>query len=485
MPLTIVPVMRVFSLLLISLYCDVTWTATTVDQVKWSERARSDVEWIYSTLEENYPGFVLPDSSFKGKFANSRKACLDLAKQVDDFNSYYMLVRLATNVLGEPHLRVAPKSSQVLAKIHVRWPGFWIAFPGPTIVNDGWKIESCDGHSVSSLLRQSVFPYFGNDNGNSGEIQWGMRLFLDYQIPWLSTLAACQLSRNGESKNISLEWKEISFIDWSKKLSELQYGPRPKLEAVRKTAKTYWIRLPTFMPNDEEAATLKKILSSGDFQSSQNIVFDLRGNTGGDSRWIDPLISAALSPTEKAKYFRASKKLDLMTIQYRASPLNMERIKSIAIDPTNGTSDEELTKLASEMKTALTEGRDIVTEQFAERPVTRIVPSVRTTKKFYAITDGWCFSSCLVMLDKLNLIFNMTQLGWPTDSDTGYLQINQVDLPPVPELGGSVLQLTYPMARFDRRFRRDNIPYIPQIQFEGKPSDQQGLETWAMKKIEG
>ncbi|MGK5088286.1 hypothetical protein WDW86_12070 [Bdellovibrionota bacterium FG-2] len=269
-------------------------------------------------------------------------------------------------------------------------------------------------------------------------------------------------------------------MDWQIPTSSVIFGPHPKAEAIRKSPDTFWLRLPTFTPNATEAAAYQSMLKLSNFSAVKNIIFYLRGNSGGDSRWAEAFIKATLSIDEIVDYDKARDQLSSVTIRYRASQNNVERLKFISQDPISGTISPTLAALAQHLEDALSSGKPIYTEQEFDDPITEIIPVLKSAHKYFVITDGYCVSSCLIMMDRLKLFQNLSHLGWPTDADTSYNQVNTFDFPIHPETPDIHLTLTYAMAHFDRLFRGDNIPYIPQQLYSGERWDQQGLESWAM-----
>jgi hypothetical protein len=452
------------------------------DLFDWPTRARRDLNWLFATLSDNHPGFAVGDRDFIARAQAVHEQTLKLAGEVQDFNGYYLLLRRATNALGDGHMRVTPKNAGVLANLKLRWPGFWVAFPEGIRMSDGARVVSCDGEALSELIRKRVSPYFGRLDSSANEITWGARLFLDYQVQWIKPIRSCEFLTAGRLHTEPLVWREIDYASWAVRLPELQFGPRPSVGATQTNSGVYWVRLPTFLPARDEETEYRRILESREIGDAATIVYDLRGNTGGDSRWIDRFIEAALSVDETENYRMEIAKQKRMTVLYRASQANLDRVRAIATDPVTGKVDENFKLLSEQMAKALVTRTPVVVQSTARDPLARIEPVLATRKRIVVVTDGWCFSSCLVMLDRLKALRGLRHFGWPTDADTRYLQINQLDLPALPGIGDA-LTLTFPIAFFDRRYRSDNLAYEPDEHFPGRPTDQQGLEKWVLERL--
>lgn len=458
--------------------------------INWAELAKADVLWALNVLGSSHPGSALNDADYILREKRAREAALSLAPLATDFNSYYFILRRLANSLQDVHVRVNPADINSLSRLKIRWPGFYVSFPDAQVHEgpvDGDILVSCDGKSLDELYQTNVLPYYGVPSLESSIVQWGPRMFMDLQLPWLTPPRSCIVDDDAGSKvgqSIEIDWREISFSDWLASAPNYIFGPAPKPELIQKSANTLWLRIPTLAPSREQAAIYQTMLKSAAFKSSKNIVFDLRGNGGGDTRWANAFIKASLSDEEARLFDLAREALSAVTVKYRVSQNNIDRIKAVSVNPVTGESDPGMAELAESLQESLEAGDDLFTLRQVDQPISEITAVVPNARAFFVITDGHCTSSCLAMMDRLKLFKKLVHMGWPTDADTRYLQINTLDFPKHAELPDVHFTFTYTMARYDRPWRGDNVPYNPHYLYSGKRWDQAGLESWAMDIIE-
>ena len=458
------------------------------NEINWRKLAENDIEWMFKTLKENHPGYALNDQKLLTRSAAAYKNALNYSKRVTDFNSYYLTLREAANAFQDMHVRVAARDLNSISRLKVQWPGFYVSYIDGVIhegMYDGAKIISCDKKTPLQLFQERVLPFFGVKNILADAISWGPRTFLNLWPERIPPLKTCVIQKVNSLKKtkISLVWRDISFAEWNGDVRQYTLGPYPKAEAFLTSSNIFWIRIPTLLPNENEAQSYKNILAMPEFQSAKKIVFDLRGNGGGDSRWAEAFIKAPLNGDELVMFEHEKAKLELVTVKYRVGQENIARIRAVATNPVTGEIDPEMAMLANNLQRAMDAGNTLYSEQEIPNPVNTIRPVIQNSRPFYVITDGYCVSSCLAMMDMFKLFKNMMHLGQATGSDTGYLQINTLEMPTHSEVSDVHFLFTYTMAHFDRPWRGDNATYIPDYLFPGVPWNQKALENWAIDII--
>ena len=92
--------------------------------------------------------------------------------------------------------------------------------------------------------------------------------------------------------------------------------------------------------------------------------------------------------------------------------------------------------------------------------------------KVYLLTDGRCFSSCLIFADSILSIPGVVQVGDTTDADTQFSQPIGLPLP------SGLSKVGIPSMIRRNWERGDNEPYQPYHKYPGFMGDQNKLEDW-------
>ena len=167
-----------------------------------------------------------------------------------------------------------------------------------------------------------------------------------------------------------------------------------------------WISLPTFAPNDDEQKILNEIIKKiPTIRSSKLVIFDVRGNGGGNSYWGDTIVQT-LFGTNYAKNMIAKANKDIYT-EWRASINNIEYLaKSLPSFEKdfgkNGEATVWLKELINKLQYEHNQGNFLYTEksiQSNEQDMQNDVNPVLA--KVLVIIDNDCSSACLDFIDAL------------------------------------------------------------------------------------
>ncbi|HEY0894539.1 MAG TPA: S41 family peptidase, partial [Cellvibrio sp.] len=272
--------------------------------------------------------------------------------------------------------------------------------------------------------------------------------------------------------------------------SKTQYVPPSVSEP---TPDKLWIRASDFALHTPEAAqSQQKLLDDLALIKEVNlIVLDTRGNAGGSSTHGINIFNTIINKDEKAATYLANQfhfKNQGATALFRASwQLYWSydyALKTLIANQGKEFSDAQyLEKFQVRLKQALETGEQTLYQSETPDESNAIPPpndEWESNIKIVLITDRTCVSACLDFVDMVKLVPNLLHLGEPTNADTAYTQIA--------DMQSKYLEETYnfmvPVKKWNKRLRDDNNPYIPDVVYEGDMNDDATLQQWVLAQAE-
>lgn len=231
-----------------------------------------------------------------------------------------------------------------------------------------------------------------------------------------------------------------------------------------------WVRLPTFELDDDQKEQIAQMLKMfPHLRNYKAIVFDLHGNTGGNSAWGNQLLDALFTPTYvQQQRFELWQKI---LIDYRVSKDNIKHIRHIARSCAKDFGkDCELARgyaeFADIMQLAADRG-----DQLVRVPKGNYKPILKNIKDpvralIVVIIDHQCASACLDFIDGIKgLQHPVILFGETTGADTFYMDVRELKLP------SGRGTFVFPIKVFRGRARGNNEPYRPDIPYNGDLRD--------------
>lgn len=354
----------------------------------------------------------------------------------------------------------------------------------------GATIISCDGETIDALLRNRYAPFIDR--------RWNILNAREKSAKALSlnrsraSFDSCIFEVDGHLHDYAIKWNLLGEKDGDR-IAYLSH-PVYQLPAVREFKKShYWVVASDFSPGTDEAVNAVQILLDDLYvlENPETVVIDLRGNSGGSSFYGYAILSRLLHrDMASTGYFnnklnevfqdadaiiRASWKA-YWSVHYK---LNNDVVYKDRSSPIS----QHFYKYLNRMKDAL-DNNEPSFYQSEISAISEIVPkhaseNWNSLTRFVLITDRRCISACLDMVDAMKLIPNLLHLGEPTDADTVYTEVTEVQSSYYYE----TFNYLVPIKKWNRRFREDNQPYIPDVIYDGDMNDDQALQQWVEQQI--
>jgi len=474
------------------------------------QRAERHLDFVHQSINEMHPAILEPDATeFLAWHKNGYQKARELLPQVHTEADEAALLRFYMAGYQDSHL-IGYLDKRPFTKLDARkdlWTGWLLK-----ATNTGYevtyrkegdaypparaKLISCDGHAIDELLHEHYAPYF--------DIRWQILGARDYAAKALTLdrsfegvlnrpeLTSCDFLIENKAKNFPLEWLPVSDDESIAINASYQYKYHlPSL--FEPTPNTVWIRARDFALYTPEAAhsqtkLLEKITST---QEKNLFVVDTRGNSGGSPTHGFNILDAIMSRDEKAATYLANQyeyKTQGSNALFRASwqfywSYDYMLKKLIAIYGEDHPELQYTKDFHIRLKNTLDTGKQTLSQRETpdeSNPIPQPNDKWESNIKLVLITDKTCVSACLDFVDKAKLVPNLLHLGEPTNADTVYTEIAQMQ--------SKYLEETYnfsvPIKKWNKRLREDNQPYIPDIVYEGDMNDDAALQQWVLVQAE-
>ncbi len=444
----------------------------------WPQMTKADLDFVHRTLKENHPGAIDKDSPAFQKWMKSGHAAASAsaAKAASLPDLKRIMARYIAG-FADGHLVVAFNQQAT----HVKWPGIVMSRIGKRYLVSGvstnWptplpdkdaELLSCDGRAPDAMMNEDILPgLFNLTTLDSVKNRHMFHLF----------------AQGGERKEFALKWIQIRQTDFAQHWDAANPKPSKVSSITQVGPKSWWVHLPNFQPDMAAEAELKKIIADMPaLRSAETVVFDLRGNNGGNSQWGDDVL-AGLYGKAFMDHRRALQDSQGYT-EWRVSAANLKHINEITANQARQFGAEsEVARifrgLATRMRAGLRTGQPFVRQSEGAAPVVAVTaPPALSSARAILVTDSNCASSCLNGADAVLSLPGARHLGHTTGADTVFMDVRKVDLPS----GLGVLVFGQKVDRLG--LRGNNKPWVPSLQYDGQIGDTDKLRAWVLKNAQ-
>ncbi|GAB4527467.1 MAG: S41 family peptidase [Parvularculaceae bacterium] len=459
----------------------------------WADLARADIEAAHQLMLENHPGPIdVENPGFMAQAEQSLETALELASRAATEPGYVYALRAYGAGFRDGHFGIrAPLSADAprqWAGLIVGWRAdrFTVVDADPETSLIGAELVSCDGRAAADMLIEDVFRF---DSGKPDQPAYWARLapriLIDEGNPFAERASACLFrAEDGAETTEVLNWRAAPD-DLAELRRKATFGERPAPSLREFAPGKFWINLPNFGPQtDDDVAAVRSVIEETaarrpELRDADAIVADVRGNQGGSSAWGVQFAEALWG--EDYVSWRAPGRSE--AVDWRASPGNIEHMDFVI----GFLKDQGQVELAEEfagpildgMREAHAEGREFFREtselDTAPRPDGPIENPVNA--RVFFLTHGYCGSACLDFADTMLSLEGVTHIGYPTASDTNYLEVRSVDLP------SGRARLVIPIKVYRNRPRANAEYYRPEIIYNGFDWSDAAMEDWVREAV--
>lgn len=459
----------------------------------WAELARGDLEAIRHAILDHHPGPVDPrNPGYRAWLDEGYERALAMADSVTSLDGLFAVVSWYTSGFDDGHLGWVSS----FERRWPAWPGFVVSLRGDRLVVDhvaewagetglrpGLEVVACDGAPLERLLVEQVMAFEeGIPALEASRVRLAPRLFVYEPNPWRSRFETCRVRGSAGERSVELEWRSIDRGELAPLLARAAYGEAPTTYGVtRPDEGVAWVTVPSFAGNDEDnRAGLERLVDSlPGLRDEDLVVFDVRGNRGGNSAWGARLLGALFGEAYVDSV--AAALYDDVYVEWRASEENADFIERSTLPRFEPGSDTRayLERLVAAIRAGVASGDELVSVSDDEPgdAETSEIPPHPLGERVVLLTDGWCASACLDLADLLLAIPGVRHVGSPTYADAVYIDNRGVMLPS--RLGW----FGFSMKVYRNRPRGHNEPYLPDLEYPGERRETDALQAWVVETM--
>ncbi len=452
-------------------------SSPTAEAERWQAMARADLDAIHARITDAHPGVIDPDNpGFKSWLEVGYEQAIAHIPYVVSYDTALAAVRYYTVGFEDGHLIYSDNIREdfpiLVTGWYVRWtdgeyrvvttlPEWRLALPPVGAVWTG-----CDGRAAEDVLRNVVGPFTDRREGESSRQIRATSLWK--QPPLAESLRVCSFrTAAGDSLQLPVAYQPVSTQQFFAALSDVSDGSARAANGFDDADGVLWVRAGNFnlRANSTDREALDTVLAGlRRARGFRAVVFDARGNRGGDSSIGDRIFEAASGGLE----FDQSD-LDALPRYYarwRVSAHLVDFLDS-ATDRLTALYGADSPRVADHLAfrdrvvAARVAGESWV-EQDAGRKITRDDVTARgghlrrTDARVALLTDRRCVSACLDFADLVLRVPGVVHVGETTGADSVYMVGSSYELP-----SGNVLVM--PVKVWLNRTRGNNEPLVPAI----------------------
>jgi hypothetical protein len=448
----------------------------------WNAVARQDLRFAIDAIRNRHAGAVAGMPSVTLPLAAGQRTGLPEVDAVRSEQDYLRLMMRFIAGFGDPHtaidlhLAVRGWTGVVLdqvggpasAQYRVVWsePGW--PTPLPPV---GSTAQMCDEVWTGTYLQLQVAPFIDHSPeyaSASGTL--AQQVMLDRGLGWTPSQCVFVLP-DGSRKRFALPLRSVPGEVAQARLDAIR--PRYRASARPVGMSTLapdkrWVGMPDFNGARSGAAYEALYPQLAALPKSGWVIFDLRGNGGGDSTWGNRALRALYGAPYAAQLNVAGGAREYQIADTETAALLKHYIAAPEYAASKAESEIALARIETAMragqKMALVDG----TPGTGADPV--LVPRPHGPR-LAAVIDRNCFSSCMNFLQQLRAAGDTVVLGEPT---IGYSPFGEINRHPLPSGRGA---LFIPSAWFETA-TATREPFLPEYPFAGNMADEEALQKW-------
>lgn len=446
----------------------------------WREIAIDDLTSIRRILQTQTPCAINNnDRAFNSWLENGYLDAKKMTEHVSSYIDYLNVLKFYVSGFHDEHIYLK-KSSFLNDGPAWLWPGFVINYKKndfivvnsqEDIIPSGSKIIECNNKTMKLWMLEDVFPFSENGSNPCLEADWVARTpytFINEGNIFRKHPKECVFEYHGKRRKCKLKWETFpEDFDFSR----LAYTYKPEFEINELSdKKSVWIAIPSFDNSKKYIDAVKHLQNMLDeltrFRKYQTIIFDLRGNTGGNSEWGVKILEKIYGENYIMSVLE-SEPMD-SSVQWRVSKDNLTYLRnrlSMLNDTVGSDSStfKDVLNVGNLMEDVIrnNQKKALIKEVAADRNKKNVINHKPLWNgKLIAVIDGRCASACLDFLDLIKEIPGSSLIGEQTHADSIYVDIRFEELP------SRLISIGFPIKMILNRFRKTNEPHMPQYKVE-------------------
>ena len=445
----------------------------------WAAIAKTDFQFTVDTFRKQHAGIAAGELSVVAPFEAGTRLGQAEAATVRTEQDYLRLMQRFISAFGDPHtgidLHLQTRGwtglvlDQAAGGYRVVWsePGWPNALPPA-----GAIAQQCDGVWTGTYLQTRVAPFMNRSVEYAATFSTLARqMMLDLGLGWTPQQCVFTLP-DGSRKRYDLPLHAVPAQLGREQVDAVLAHHRAAAKPVGVTplgADKHWVGMPDFNGARSGAAYSALYPQLAALPKSGWIVFDLRGNGGGDSSWGNRALRALYGEAYAEQLSAAGGTAKYLVANAASAALLKHYID--APEFADSKADNQRDLLA--VQTAMQAGAKLALVSGDAKAATLTDPTWPRPHgpRIAAVIDRSCFSSCMNFLQQLQASGDSIVLGEPTIGYSPFGEITTVALPS----GRGTLRV--PTAWF-KTAQATREPFVPDIPYPGNMADDAALMAW-------
>jgi hypothetical protein len=450
----------------------------------YKDVCRADLEFFRNSLKEDSAIYANElDKKFKKWYKEGHENTLKLVELIGDKDDCYYAIKYYVNGFEQSHISM--RAYGLLPAEN--YPGLltvassdnkhYIFYKDSSLkylknIKIGDELTHINGIQISEYYNDYLKPFYANDKSILTQRSASLyALILDGNrfkpIPQNITL-----KRGEKIINLDLKYKELSGegLVAAKETKQPENTEGLKVEMI---SNGVWIKIPSFFPNSAESvyftgmlSTLKNKLAKEDY-----IVFDMRGNRGGASKWSRPILRN-LWGDDKIK------------------SLGKEHIYNTDWEKKLRISKENFAQFKSSFDASaanfymknLRQGKKFFLKKWSifqdKENLHTNSDSSNFNAKIYVLTDNFCRSTCWMFVREMLQMPNVKHIGQETTIQSIYSYAKKIKSP------SEYFDFFLPTQIMINPSYKLGKALIPSIKYEGDIRNDVKVKEWVLSIIE-
>lgn len=443
----------------------------------WRALAEADIRAAKAVLLETHPGTIESyDPGFREWLEAGSEKALTYVPRVQSYDDMLSVVRFYAVGFHDGHLAYSddtrPSSDIVVDGWHVFARGDSVVvdavapdWPAP-LPPIGSEFVGCDGQRASQLLETYIAPFTHAAIGPGGRQELWDRLTTGPLID--SRWHSCRFATSdGRMLDLPQSWSAAAWDTFMRLVYSSRPQPASRVNSVEALPdRTLWIRAGNFQLSDAQNVDLEHMIEAlREGPTPSRIVFDARGNGGGDSGIGYRIFMAATGGIDMEDNDLG--RFPVTSAWWRVSDTavaSLARRESMLVERGSDSATlQAVRRLRSDMTLAREHGEPWVHQAGSDTPrLTRADMQAlhahlrRPVETVALLTDGNCASACLDFADLVRSVPGSIHIGSETSADTVYIDVGSATLP-----SGNSLML--PLKVWRNRLRGNNETLTPDV----------------------
>lgn len=470
-----------FRRLLLPLFACSTLAHAAPAATDWHAAARQDMQFAIDRVRTGHAGAVSGQLDVTEPLEAGGRSGLIEASNVKTEQDYRRAMVRFISGFGDPHTgtslrgKVRAWTGIVIDRVDGQYRVIWSEprWPQP-LPPIGAVVQSCGGVWTGTYLKNMVAPFilqsaeYASSAGDAAR-----QAMFDTGLGW--TPAACTFTlADGASRAFDLPLRVVADGIGDERIEQVrqQYVAKARPVGLYPLApRMHVVSMPDFNGSKSAAAYEKLYAQLAAVQSSDWVVFDLRGNGGGDSSWGNRALQALYGK----QYGESLNGAAAYSKQLIANAATVAVYRRYIDAPEFAASKAEMEGIVQQLQAAIRNGQKMADVEGGTREKALALAATLRKRpggpRIAAIINRGCFSSCMNFVQQIGTIGDTVLLGEPTLGYSPYGEIDRVDLPS----GHGTISL--PSAIYVS-LQATRAPFVPALPYPGNLADEKALMQW-------